>query len=463
MNFLKNKYTQLFLCGLISSFAFAPLYLCFIFFFTFYFLLKNTENTNSLKSSFYIGWSFGFGYFMGNCYWYCNSLLIEPLKFAWLLPFAITIIPAYLAIYTGLTILFLQIALQIIKKNTTNKFITTLLFAFFWTIFEYFRSIILTGFPWNLICYSLGFSDILIQTVSIYGCNIFNFILLIIYSCVYVLKDKKYKYYYLIYIFIILFIIIYGFIRLNTKINYRYIYNIRLIQPNINQTEKLQDNDEYILNTLIEASLKNNKNNTYIIWPEAALPYHIFYNKKNKILNTLKEKLGDKVLITGGIRIDENKIYNSVFVIKNGNILNYYDKYHIVPFGEFIPFKKFLPFLENITGTTNISKAQTRRKMIKIDNTFPIFSPNICYESIFTDSINKNSELIINFTNDSWFGNSSGPYQHFTALKFRAVESGIPAIRVANSGISALIDKYGRIIVKTKLNTFDIIDLQIRQ
>ncbi|MDR1499006.1 MAG: apolipoprotein N-acyltransferase, partial [Rickettsiales bacterium] len=405
---MKNRYTKLFFIGLSSSLAFAPLYLFFIFFYSFHHLLSEIEE-NGYKSVFLKGWMFGFGYFIGNCYWYCNSLLIEPLKFGWLVPFALSIIPAYLAIYTGLTTL----AVQICKKYVKNRFVVVVAFATFWTFFEYLRGIMLTGFPWNIICYSLSFSPLLIQTVSIYGCYVFGFILVILYSAPYVLVDKKYNRYAFLYAFLVLFIIIYGFYNLNRPDNEQPGgFTVRLVQPNLSQREKISTDSDTILTKMIELSMKNSENIKYIIWAESALPHYILYNEENEILDVIGKEFGDKILITGAIRVDRNKgkIFNSIIVIKNGKIIDYYDKYHLVPFGEFIPFANIFPIIGTITGMMSLSRAENRQKIIKINDTFPLFSPNICYESIFSDSVNKNADLIINLTNDAWFGNTSGPY-----------------------------------------------------
>lgn len=458
MNF--SFYLKLFIFGLVSSLAFAPFYFVPIFFISLPFLLKTLENSNNLKNSFFIGWLFGFGYFIGNCYWYCNSLLVEPLKYAWLIPFAISIIPAYLACYIGMTTFITKYSIN--KLSLENKFLITIIFSISWFLFEYLRSIILTGFPWNLICYCLGFSSLLIQPVSLFGCHIFSFIILTIFTSIYYLIDKKYKLYAIYPLIIVLFIISFSFIRLNKDVKYSS-YKIRLVQPNISFNDREIYTEDDILNKLLTLSLANIDDINYIFWPEATLPHYILTQHHNNVLDYLNSRLIGKTLITGGIRIDEskNKIYNSVFIIKNGNIIDYYDKYNLVPFGEFIPFRNIFPFINSLATNLDLNRAEQRRKKIIIDDIFPVFSPNICYESIFTSSINKQSKLIINFTNDFWFGNSSGPYQHLEALRFRAVENNIPAVRIANSGITAIIDNYGRIINKTKLNEEIVIDVSI--
>lgn len=459
MNRDKN-YLYLFLYGLISSLAFAPIYLFFVFFFSFNYLLDNLLKVHK-NESFLVGWVFGFGYFIGNCYWYCNSLLIEPLRYGWLIPFAITIIPAYLAIYIGFTTILTFYS----KEFTKNRFFLSILFSIFWISFEYIRGIALTGFPWNLIGYSLAFSPIAIQTVSIFGSYIFGFFVLFIYTSYWVLNDNKYNKCSILYLLVLLFAIVYGTGRLKIATDKFSEYTIRLVQPNIKQKIKNKNEDlNSRFNELIKMSSENIEKIKYIIWPESALPYYIFSDQYNDIAKLLGRKLSNTVtVLIGAIRIDlkDEKIFNSMFIFENGKIIDYYDKRKLVPFGEFIPFRKIIPFLNSIAIGDDISKSKSNKKIIKIDNNFLEFSPIICYESIFNKIIDKKAKLIINITNDAWFGNTSGPYQHFDALKFRALENNIPAIRVANSGISGVIDRFGRVVTKTKLNQKTILDIKI--
>ena len=133
-----------------------------------------------------------------------------------------------------------------------------------------------------------------------------------------------------------------------------------------------------------------------------------------------------------------------------------------MPFGEYLPFRKILPsFVNSIAGDMDISESNVKQKVVHVDENLNNIAPIICYESIFTSMISKKANLIVNVTNDAWFGKSSGPYQHFEALKFRALENNIPAIRVANSGISGVIDRFGRVLVKTKLGTEAVLDVKL--
>ena len=421
-------YKKIFFLGLVSSLAFAPFFLFPILFFTFNYLLKKIEESNSLKESFFVSWLFGFGYFIGNCYWYCHSLLMWPYYF--LIPFAITIIPAFLAIYTGLTGLFTK------KYFNNNTFYTILIFSFFWVLFEFLRGILFTGFPWNIICYSLGFSSFLIQTVYLYGCYVFSFLLMTIFTILYV-KQNKYTISY--YIVLIFFIIIYGFIGLNRKD--KNIDNFKIITTNIEINDKR--NNKELIDYLI-AKTGDTENVDYIVWPEAVLPSIISMDDYG-LFSYINKKLNNKTLITGAVRVDDNgNLFNSLLVIKDGRIINYYDKYKLVPFGEYIPFNNIFTFINSITNTINMSKGQEKRKIIKLNDNLNI-SSLICYESIFPNLVNNKANLIINITNDVWFGKTSGPYQHIVALKFRAVENNLPAIRVSNYGKSLFINNKGQL------------------
>ena len=243
-------------------------------------------------------------------------------------------------------------------------------------------------------------------------------------------------------------------------------YNIRLVQPSIPQNLKWDTNlSKKNFDELISLSKSEDiKNIDYFVWAESSIPYIINMKNidNNEIFNYINDNLlhNEKRLISGFIRVNGDKYYNSFGVIEGNQLLNYYDKYFLVPFGEYVPLKKYIPFVKKITeGAVDFSKG--RKQDTIFDGKLPLFSPNICYESIFKDSINIQAKLIVSITNDSWFGNTSGPYQHFSNLKLRAVENGIPAVRVGNSGISAVIDGFGRVHKKIKLNKKAILDIKI--
>ena len=168
-------------------------------------------------------------------------------------------------------------------------------------------------------------------------------------------------------------------------------------------------------------------------------------------------------LIIGLTRKENDKFYNSLYSINN-NTIHTFDKQILVPFGEFIPFRRFLKFMEIIGGSTDFSLGEGQR-IVGLNDELN-FIPAICYEIIFfwklINEENNNADFIINLTNDSWFGQLSGPYQHFYLSRLRAAEFNKPLIRVSNNGISAAIDNFGNIIDYIELNKKEVKEINIQ-
>lgn len=463
MNFLKKYKNGLFF-GLISGLAFPPTYLVFLLPISFYYLLDKIVNSKNYKEVFLYGLVFGFGYYLVQLYWISFSLFVDIKTYFWLVPFAISLIPLICALYIGCSTL---LTFYLIKKfSITNKFAITVFFAISYVIFEYLKGLI---FPWNLFSYILGFSNILPQIVSILNIYILNFILIVFLCFGFVLIDFKNRKFQneswtAIYVLIFMTLFIFGYARLYNIKSIKLNQNFRLIQANIKQTLKWDKNElDNNIKKHLELTNKEGLNNiNIIIWSESSIPFLL---TKNSILPEEFNSLKNKTLISGAVRgeLENNeikKVWNTIFIFKNNEITDYYDKTVLVPFGEYIPFSKYLPFISKITnGGIDFSKGEAN-KTIKINNIK--ISPIVCYEVIFPNKIiNKKDRpnVIINLTNDTWFGISSGPYQHLVAAKFRAIENKIPIIRVANSGITAYIDEYGRIKQKIGLNETGTIDI----
>ncbi len=241
-------------------------------------------------------------------------------------------------------------------------------------------------------------------------------------------------------------------------------YKIRIVQANIRQDLKwdpIKMHDNIVSH--INLSRNNNHDIDMVIWSEASIPYYVYNDKR--LINFLNNAISEKsVLISGGLRKNNEQIYNSFFAINNSAIIDYYDKQHLVPFGEYVPLKKYIPFISKITNGAQDFSRGLENKIIKINNIS--ITPLICYEVIFSRYSRftniKNTDLIINVTNDGWFGNSNGPYQHLAMAQMRAIEFSRPLIRVANTGISAYIDPNGIIKNKLPLNYKGHIDVNLK-
>lgn len=451
------------LLGLLSGLVFAPTFFIPALFTLSYlcYLVQKSENWQEAAK---LGYIFGFGHFLSGIYWISIGVSVYITDFWWAIPFALFGLPIVLAFFISASCLLSFFA----KNSKYYQFI----FCLYWVLFEWVRSWIFTGLPWNLIGYAFSFSDILIQPLSITGIYGLSFVVVFISTSFYPFFTKKFnqlKILLLTSATILTVIVIYGVVRLNNnKTNFTDI-KVRLVQPSIPQTEKWNE-EEFWHNLMLHINLsKNPQPVDLVIWSEAALvvPFDI-PQVKSELLQMLNAT--NAILITGGI--SDNKKYGEEFelytamyaVAKNGHKLFEYHKSHLVPFGEYMPFKKILPFKKLTHGLVDYTEGNGG--LVYLDKYNLKIKPLICYESIFPDFVRTNNEiadLIINITNDTWYGKSSGPYQHFHISRSRAVENGLPMIRVANNGISAIIDPLGRVIKKLDLNEINYIDGLIPQ
>lgn len=436
---------------------------------------------------FKIGFCYGFGYFLAGIYWIASSLTVDLENFGWLIPFALTFIPGILALYFAFFSHFYQYLIH--NFGLVRNYEKIFLFSVLWLIFEVLRANLFTGFPWNLLGYIWMFDDGFAQLAAIFG--IYGLTLFAVFVCllptiplltckhpkIAFLKLPEYSLTFidklLFMAMISLFICsgIFGYARI---INKNFIdgteSKARLVQANIEQKMKWSSDQKYF-NFLRHVELSNSQpldEVKAVIWSESSLPYLL--RDDPELLYEMRKSVPENgVLISGAVRakgdIDEIKFWNSIFVLSKNSIEGVYDKHHLVPFGEYVPLQRFLPFIKKITqGSVGFSEGDGASVLrVPGDDGFE-FSPLLCYEVIFSGEVlpeYSSPDFFINLTNDSWFGETSGPYQHLNIARMRAIEYGIPLIRVAQTGITALIDPYGRIIAKIGLNEEGIIDVPL--
>ena len=442
---LKYKIISCLIAGGLLKFSFGDYkyygLLCFILSFNILITLLNKclENKH-IKLSFIIGVSFGFTYFLFTLNWITNSFKYVGLSncYAYLaLLLLVTAFSVYPAIACIATVYF-----------STNKYNLCIYFAIFWTITEYLRSILFTGFPWNLIGYVAYKLTYPIQIADIFGIFGISFILLLIITLI---RTKKQCIYGLI---LLLITLIYGFYKVELFNDYiipSKKNNIIIVHPSIKQQEKMDNKllwnniDKHVY--LSSFDCINNINNTLIIWPEAAINWTINDTLIKYLSSTVTNN--STLLLTGVDRINGNNFHNSAVIINNNyEIVKYYDKRHLVPFGEYIPNWISSIGLSKIASGESGFTAGTVSNTIKV-NGYSQFDICICYEITFPgkvmDSPNT-SEWILNITNDSWFVGSDEQYQHLVMVCFRAIEQGRSIARCNNNGISAIIDCHGKII-----------------
>lgn len=457
-----KKYFLPSVSALLLVLSFAPINLFFLAWFSFIPLFYFLYRAPDYKTVFKGGLVFGFLYFLGNVYWIYHSLYYYgnlPLSLSYII---VCLLAFYLALYPAV---FSLIYKNLLKNNLPTSFYA----PFIWVSLEVLRTYILTGFPWAIVGYSQYKFLLLAQISDITGIYGVSYLVLLFNSFVFDLwlfKELKSNYPLLPYtpmvitiflvISVFIFSIFYGYKRINEPENGNS-FSVAVVQGSIPQNEKWDFKKvNEILSIYKNLSLKAKESNAQlIVWPETAVPFVFEKNKyfTNDLVNFVKSE--NIYLLFGSImeRQPDQYTNSAVLIDRNGVIAYYYDKIHLVPFGEYVPLRKILFFINKLT--VGIGDYQPGNSFHLGITPFGKFATLICYEIIFPEQVRKfyqkGGNFIVNITNDGWFGNTSGPYQHFSMAVFRAIENRKPLIRAANSGISGFIDSKGRIINKTKL------------
>ncbi len=463
---LKNYKKTAFILGGVSALAFPPVYMLPLFILAMFLAMKITDNIDTYKKTAIFGYCFGISYFISGLYWISNALLVDFITFGWLYPISM------LAIGLGFGVFMIPPFMIWHYFQNQNVWIKLVSYSCVWVLLEGTRSVILTGFPWNLLGTVFAFSDIYIQTASIWGTYGLSFIMLIISGCFYAFFNGKKWSGMIVFCLLAMFMTIFGVWRLNNYKTSDSEIKLRLVQPSIPQSMKWNSNElENNLKDYVDISQKTGLETVdFVIWGETALPFDIKWRTEYK--EYVKKAVPDNgYLITGVVRFGFSQgnyqPYNSMYIInKDAIVENYYDKNHLVPFGEYIPLREYLPdWIRPLANNMAEFAIGEKFKSIQLKQ-YPPFGALICYEIIFPDNIlnrkNKPKWLVV-LTNDGWYGKSSGPYQHLVATQMRAVEEGITIVRSANSGISALISPAGQIIKKIDLHQKGYIDVNLPQ
>ena len=469
-----RRYVLAWALGAIAAISLPPISGTFVLLLSFSGLLLLLDGTRNYRDAAWDGWWFGFGFLTIGLYWISNALVTDVEKFGWMIPFALLGLPAFLALFTSLG----TIAAKFFWVTGPFRILSL---SCGWTLSEIARGHLLTGFPWNLIGYTWSWSPLMMQSASIVGIYGLGFFTVFIASSpgalIFSENNKKPLIVWTSVISALLLstvLVIYGSIRLYHATEDRISgLNFRIVQANISQIQKWDDKfKQDNLLKYISLSIEESRFNlTHIVWPETAVTY--FINDQPHVLAQIVKAIpAGGLLLTGAPRVelDNNgrldRIFNSIQIInRNGDIVDTYDKSHLVPFGEYVPFRKFLNLIglnKIVPGNLDYS-AGPGPKTLNVPGLPPV-SPLVCYEAIFPGGVvdtNMRPAWLLNVTNDGWYGNSSGPYQHFEMVRLRAIEQGLPLIRAANTGISGVIDPWGRVIAKIGLGKVGVIDSEL--
>lgn len=441
-----DHYTLSVILGALATLGFAPFNLTGLLVASFALLYFFLSSDITKTRAFLIGIWFGLAHFSTGFYWFAFALATDIYKFGWLIPFAVFGLSLFFSLYFAIAFL----AFRAFKYKSPFSFSVII------TASEILRGTLFTGFPWNSIGYTWNSLEIL-QFSSVFGIYGMTFITVFISgSAGALLLDNGRKKHCLCSILLLVLIYSWGNFRLETnKIEYSDT-KVRIVQANIShQAEWSQEYAYNVLNNYLD--LTNGVEDAhYVIWPESSIPFGLSHDSTN--LPGEISKIVSGALIAGGNRIEGEEVFNTIFLMKDGKISDFYDKVKLVPFGEFMPFRKFIPIKKIVNGLSDFSNGEEDWKFFEDSDIIP----TICYEDIFTfyplRSPLVRAKFIVNLTNDSWFGISTGPYQHFQMARMRAIEYGLPFVRSTTTGISAIFDGYGRAIHEIGLNEEGVID-----
>ena len=425
-----------------------------------------------LRPAFAVGWWFGFGYFLAGLWWIGGALLVEADSFAWALPFAVIGIPLLLAFFYGF-------AAAVARLSWSSGIGRIAALAFGFGLAEWLRGFLFTGFPWNAVGYAAMPVPVLMQSVSVIGMVGMNALAVFVFALPALFAARRHLVAgTMLFTLIVVAHVGFGYMRLTQPDDPpAQGLDVRIVQPNVDLAEKwdaaVRDrifSDMMALSSQAPAS--GSAEPQLILWPETSVPF--LFTERPDALAAIGDMLDDGQMLLAGIVREEggaasaadSRYYNSVVAIDDrGEIVDAVDKVHLVPFGEYLPFSDLLRRfgLVQLVAGPMVFSAGADRHSITLPGGIRAL-PFICYEVIFPELVGvdaASTQLIVNVTNDAWFGDTPGPYQHFRQAQLRAVENGLPLLRAANNGISAVVDPYGRIIDALGVDAHGVLDVHV--
>jgi apolipoprotein N-acyltransferase len=420
------------------------------------------------KDAFLLGAFAGVIAYLGLIYW----IVVAVHRYGNIpLPLAIPVLlllVIYLSLYWGAFAFFASHA------NEKGGWLVLAAFPALWVGLEYFRSFLLSGFPWVLVGYSQYLNTAFVQIADITGIYGVSFLLILINTLFFlwiVSWSERKRGPILGTIFTVALLALtfaYGYWKINAPLKTEKGLMVGVAQGNIPQDVKWDSAfQKRTLAIYRDLSLELKEQSPgLIVWPETAVPSYFPSGTEldDKVMDIVQET--GTYLLVGGLSAKEKKkkvrevqevmeVYNSAYLLSpQRRIIGRYDKMHLVPFGEYIPLSFRFPVLNKLVGVWNIEPGE---KAVLFRLPRGRFGVLICFEVIFPElcreSVRQGADFMVTITNDAWFGKTSAPYQHLSQATFRAIENRVWLVRAANTGISAFVDPWGRIIKPSSLFT----------
>jgi apolipoprotein N-acyltransferase len=457
-----RRVTAAILLGALAAAAQPPVHALPLLFVSFTGLVWMLAGATRARAAFAVGWFFGAGYFGAGLYWVSNALLVDAARFAWLIPFAIGGLAFGLGLFSGAAAL----AAWRVGRGGWGR---ALALAGAWALVEWLRGVVLTGFPWNPVGNVWVAVPPVLQGaawIGVYGLSLLTVFaaaapaalagagprraLAGLSGCV-----------------LLVLVAAPGAARLAGASDAAVDgVRLRIVQPAIDQRDKWRP-ESRAQNFALHLRLSTAPASpppTHVIWPETATTFSAATDETGRALMRGAVPSGG-LIVTGAPRLDVvggriRTLWNGIVAVDgNGAVAGLYDKHHLVPFGEYTPFRDILPLDKIAVGAIDFSPGPGP-STLRLPGLPPV-SPLVCYEAIFPGEVTAPGDRpgwMLNVTNDGWFGISAGPHQHLASARLRAVEEGLPLVRAANTGISAVFDGYGRTVANLGLGRSGFID-----
>jgi apolipoprotein N-acyltransferase len=436
----------------------------------FYLYRQIRTATNGRGAGFAYAYLWAFGYFVVGLNWVGNAVLVDGNPYACAWPLALIGLPLILAIFLAVV---MGVTARWVRRLAPAP--SVIVFVALFTLAELARGHLFTGFPWNLP--GMYWSETLpmfqsLAVFGIYGLTFFTILWAVVLGAVVTRIMRPWSPLPVGVAVIFLALLVWGQARLSAPPAPLPV-DIVMVQANIPQSERM--NPMHLTHHVRDhvqlseaAATADMKRPVIIIWPETVVPpsYVDDPGFQSAAYYVLGHYPSGSALVTGAVTTKDGEFYNSIIAYQSSYHLPdintaqaqiLYHKYHLVPFGEYIPFKNYIP-LAPVAQFDNMA-AGSGPQTVTIPGIVP-FRPLVCYEVIFPGAVYNNrgnEQWILNVTNDAWYGNSPGPYQHLAAARARAIERGLPLVRVAGTGISAVFDALGRELARIPYGARDAV------
>lgn len=437
-------------------------------------LMLLAERSGNTRGAFWMGWLAGFAYFGLGCWWVAEAFLVNPDQ-AWMAPFAASLLPAGIGLFWGA-------ATALYRRFAPAGVLRVLMFAGLFALFEWLRGHVLTGFPWNPAGASWKAGSAgsqLASVIGVYGLSLVTVAIFAAFAPLAAPGPRRDRITAAGLGFMALIgVVAFGAGRLSQAQVETTDTVIRIVQANVEQESKWTPEayrgivDRYLALTAQPGTLPGSPLPDVIVWPEGALPASantVFGpTSPDGVLIANAVKPGQTLLMGLGrgqadpAAPDGARYFNALFALHDTGgpgltVAAIYDKHRLVPFGEYLPLGSLMGALgiRSLVHMPADFSAGPKPAPIDLPNA-PRVQPLICYESLypgFTPAGAGRPDWIVNASNDAWFGATSGPIQHLNLASYRAIETGLPVVRATPTGVSAMIDPWGRIVGDHRLGS----------